>query len=126
MLIHVLLSSLSMTLLLLLAMNYPLRKICAKYHLTKEHPLKKAHQWLQKQHKLLGFASIAVVLAHCHIAEQTTGSQSAIGHGLILLLILLALTWLLRKFLKKRWMFIHRTLAVILLILSICHAFLKF
>lgn len=126
MLMHILLSRLSIILLLLLAMNYPFRKICAKYRLTKEHPLKKAHQWLQKQHKLLGFASIAVVFAHCHIAEQATGSQSAIGHGLIFLLISLALTWLLRKFLKKCWMFIHRILAAILLILSICHAFLKF
>jgi len=124
--IHIFLSWLSATLLLLLASIWPLRKIIAKYKLPKEHPLRNAHQWLRKRHKVLGFGVIGVVLVHCRIAEYTTANSGGIGHGMLAILVLLVLSWIIRKPLKRHWLVIHRSLAILLFILGVCHSFFKF
>ncbi|MFE3572951.1 ferric reductase-like transmembrane domain-containing protein [Lysinibacillus sp. NPDC059133] len=87
----------------------------------------------RKSHKHFGILMITTGLLHGVLAgnEKTTNLFDMqlmpklftlnLGTFCLFASLLLALTYMLRKKLKKRWIFLHRVLTVILLVLLILH-----
>ncbi len=91
------------------------------------------NRFFSKMHKRLGILMLITGLLHGVLAgnEKNTNLLDIqlmpklftfnLGTISLFVALLLALTYLLRKKLKKRWMFLHRVLTVILLVLLILH-----
>ncbi|GGH20941.1 ferric reductase-like transmembrane domain-containing protein [Paenibacillus segetis] len=87
----------------------------------------------RKFHKHLGILMITTGLLHGILAgnEETTNLFDMqfmsklftlnLGSVCLFVAMLLALTYMFRKKLKKRWMFLHRLLTIILLVLLVLH-----
>jgi DMSO/TMAO reductase YedYZ heme-binding membrane subunit len=60
------------------------------------------------------------------ISARATGESSILGATLLVLLILLALTFFLRKLLGRHWKRIHQILAAILMAIAIYHSLIEF
>lgn len=107
----------------LLAMKYIVR-------ISRNRPL---NRLFSKSHKHLGILMITTGLLHGVMAgnEKTTNLFDMqlmtklftlnLGTACFFVALLLALTYMFRKKLKKRWMFLHRLLTVILLVLIVLH-----
>lgn len=123
MIISEILAWLSAIFTVLLALKYITR-------ISRHHQL---NCLFRKSHKQLGVLMIITALLHGVLAsnkETTTlfdmqfmPKLFTLNLGTICLFVslLLALTYMFRKKLKKRWMFLHRVLTVILLILLVLH-----
>ncbi|WP_313894536.1 ferric reductase-like transmembrane domain-containing protein [Psychrobacillus sp.] len=86
-----------------------------------------------KSHKHLGILMITTGLLHGVLSgnEKTTNLFDIqfmpklftlnLGTACFFVALLLALTYMFRKKLKKRWMFLHRVLTVILIVLIVLH-----
>ena len=117
-------SCFSAALVLLLELLYPLRKLVQK---PKEGgALAGAYKILHKVHIAIGSLAIPVVFCHCSLATRAAGQQSLFGAALLVLLLLLALTYVLRKPLGKWWKPLHQWLAAILMGITIYHSFIEF
>lgn len=107
----------------LLALKYITR-------ISRNRPL---NRLFSKSHKHLGILMITTGLLHGVMAgnEKTTNLFDMqlmtklftlnLGTACFFVALLLALTYMFRKKLKKRWMFLHRLLTVILLVLIVLH-----
>lgn len=116
----------SAVLVLMLSVIYPLRIIKTKYKLAEEHPVSRWNDFLRKAHKKLGILSIVFVWMHCSVSGRSTGVDSGIGVFLLVLLVLLALSYPLRRLIGSKWMAIHQVLTVILFAGTIFHSFFEF
>ncbi|MEK4510914.1 ferric reductase-like transmembrane domain-containing protein [Paenibacillus sp. FSL K6-2524] len=108
---------------ILLALKY-IARICKNRRLNR---------LFSKSHKHLGIGMITTGLLHGVLAgnEETTNLFDMelmpklftlnLGTTCLFIALLLALTYMFRKKLKKRWMFIHRVLTVLLLVLLVLH-----
>lgn len=107
----------------LLAMKYIVR-------ISRNRPL---NRLFSKTHKRLGIMMLITALLHGILAgnEKNTNLFDLqlmpklftlnLGTVCLFVALLLALTYMFRKKLKKRWMFLHRVLTVILLVLLVLH-----
>lgn len=107
---------------LLTALRYPAR-------------ISKKPQYNRTFHKIhipIGLLALALALLHGLLAGNFPGSQIVWGSLLftlnwgslcLLLIILLAVSYLLRKQMKKTWMPLHRILTVALLLVLVLHLF---
>lgn len=116
----------SLVLVVLLSIIYPLRVLKSKFNLSINHPLSRLNSFLRIAHKKLGGFSILWVWMHCSVSERNTGTDSYIGILLLIMLILLALSYPLRRIVGEKWMLIHRLLTVALLLGSVFHSFVEF
>ena len=107
----------------LLAMKYIVR-------ISRIRPL---NRLLRKSHKQLGICMLTTGLLHGILAgnEKNTNLSDIklmpelftlnLGTVCLFVALLLALTYMFRKKLKKQWMYLHRVLTIILLILIVLH-----
>lgn len=119
-------SCFSAVLVLLLELLYPLRKLVQKQEPNQDGALVTAYKILRKVHIAIGILVIPVVFCHCSLATRAAGQQSLFGAVLLVLLLLLALTYVLRKPLGKRWNPLHQWLAAILMGITFYHSFIEF
>lgn len=73
-----------------------------------------------------GMAMIPVVYLHCGLAGRISGKRSTFGVALAVLLLLLAVSYLLRKWIGKHWKRLHQFLAAILVMVTLYHSFIEF
>jgi DMSO/TMAO reductase YedYZ heme-binding membrane subunit len=107
--------------------------LLALKYITRISRNRKLNRLFSKSHKPLGILMLTTGLLHGVLAgnEKTTNLFDMqlmtklftfnLGTVCFLVALLLALTYMFRKKLKKRWMFLHRVLTVILLILLVLH-----
>lgn len=110
--LNTLLSATTVVLFGLLCIIYPLGRIrCSKG--SREECRKDIDRFLRRIHKKLGIWIIAVSLLH-GIARSKAGDLEGMVSGKIcfLFLILLFAGYGLKRFLKEKWMPVHRLLAV--------------
>ena len=105
--------------ILLLSVIYPLRLYCQKKKLRPTHPVYRLNRSLRTIHKPLGILIIMLTFFHCRLSSQKLGPN--MGTALLILLVLLLLTYAFRKFLKGKWMAMHRWLTAALWFLLIAH-----
>lgn len=107
---------------LLTALRYPAR-------VSKQPRCSRA---FHKLHIPVGLAALLLALLHGLLAGNFPGGELYLGPLLLmpnwgsaclLLILLLAVSWLLRKWLKKAWMPLHRVLTVLLLLALVLHLF---
>lgn len=103
----------------LLSVIYPLRIICKKRQLPPSNLLCRINGFLRKIHKHLGMLVILFAFIHCRVSSQKLGLNS--GTLCLIVLVLLALTYLFRKSLKRSWLLLHRWLTVLLLVVIVLH-----
>lgn len=119
--LNTLLSITVSVLFVLLCIIYPLGML--KFSDTaREKKRKSMDRSLRKIHKKMGIWIIVIALLH-GIAEIKVGNLEGMASGKIcfLLLILLFFSYGLKRFLKEKWMIVHRILAVITVIAVIIH-----
>lgn len=107
--------------------------LLALKYITRISRHRQLNNLFRRSHKQLGVLMIITGLLHGILAgnEETTtlfDMQFApklftlnLGTVCLFVALLLALTYMFRKKLKKRWMFLHRVLTVILLVLLVLH-----
>lgn len=95
---------------------------------------RRLNRLFSKSHKQLGILMITTGLLHGVLAgnEETTNLFNMqfmtklftlnLGTVCLFVALLLALTYMFRRKLKKRWMLLHRVLTVLLLVLIVLHA----
>lgn len=80
---------------------------------------------LRKIHIPCGFLVIAVIVIHCIITLDVWSTRNAlvIGTGIAttILLLLMAVGYGFRKKLKSRWIVLHRSGAILITLLIMCH-----
>ena len=86
-------SCFSAVLVLLLELLYPLRRLARKQEPKEGGALAIAYKVLRKVHIAIGILVIPVVFCHCSLATRAAGRQSLFGAALLVLLLLLALTY---------------------------------
>ena len=119
-------SCFSAVFVLLLELLYPLRKLAQKQKPKEGSAWMTAYKILRKVHIAIGILVIPVVFCHCSLATRAAGKQSLFGAVLLFLLLLLALTYFLRKPLGKWWKPLHQWLAAILMGITLYHSFIEF
>ncbi|TCS66891.1 hypothetical protein EDD74_11668 [Faecalimonas umbilicata] len=119
--LNILLSVTATVLFVLLCVIYPLG-ILRFLEKSKEKQRKSVDCFLRKIHKKMGVWIIVVSLLH-GIVEIKAGNLDGMFSGKIcfLLLILLWLSYGLKRVLKEKWMIVHRILAVLTVIAVIVH-----
>lgn len=119
--LNILLSVTATVLFVLLCVIYPLG-ILRFSEKSKEKQRKSMDCFLRKIHKKMGVWIIVVSLLH-GIVEIKAGNLDGMFSGKIcfLLLILLWLSYGLKRVLKEKWMIVHRILAVLTVIAVIVH-----
>lgn len=119
--LNILLSVTATVLFVLLCVIYPLG-ILRFSEKSKEKQRKSVDCFLRKIHKKMGVWIIVVSLLH-GIVEIKAGNLDGMFSGKIcfLLLILLWLSYGLKRVLKEKWMIVHRILAVLTVIAVIVH-----
>ncbi|MFE4759262.1 ferric reductase-like transmembrane domain-containing protein [Bacillus mycoides] len=107
--------------------------LLALKYITRISRNRQLNRLFSKSHKHFGILMITTGLLHGVLAgnEETTNLLDMqfmpklftfnLGTVCLVVALLLALTYMFRKKLKKRWMFLHRVLTVILLVLIVLH-----
>lgn len=107
--------------------------LLALKYITRISRHRQLNRLFRKSHKQLGVLMIITGLLHGILAgnkETTTLFDMQfmpklftvnLGTICFFVTLLLALTYMFRKKLKRRWMFLHRVLTVILLVLLVLH-----
>ncbi len=83
-------------------------------------PLAIVNRWLRRHHKLIGILLIATGAVHGLFSSDTLWSLN-LGTVTWIVSILLGISWMLRKKLKKAWMTAHRLLTVAFVALLVIH-----
>lgn len=117
---------LSAGLALILILLYPARKLVQATSAKQGGALDTLYKIMRKTHLAIGIIIIPVVYLHCRISTAAAGVRSTLGAILLLLVILLALSYLIRKPLGNRWKRVHQVLAGLLTVVILCHAFIEF
>ena len=86
----------------------------------KPRPLAAVNRWLRRHHKLIGILLIAAGAVHGLFSSDTLWSLN-LGTVTWIVSILLGISWLLRKKVKKTWMTVHRLLTVAFVALLVLH-----
>ena len=110
---------------LLLLLLYPARKLAAREAKEENGTPKAVYKALRIIHPAIGVLTIPVVFIHCRIAAQAAGESSGLGAVLLILLILLAVSYCLRKPLGRHWKKVHQVLAALFMLLTLCHVVLE-
>lgn len=105
--------------MMLLSVIYPMRLYCQKKKHSPEHRLFKINRCLRKIHKPLGIVVIPLTFLHCRFSAQSLGMN--MGTILLILLFLLLFTYVFRAVLKGKWMLLHRSLTIILWVVTTTH-----
>lgn len=105
--------------IVLLSIIYPLRKYVAKRKFVKAHPLCRLNRFLRKIHIPLGVLTIPLTFLHCRLSSYKLGLN--MGTICLVFLLLLLTTYVLRKPLKGKWMFLHRFFTGLLWIVLLMH-----
>lgn len=114
--------SLSTTIIVLLScLPYSLRKMIKRYGIDDHTFLYRVYRFLQRYHKLIGITSILLMFIHCGISEKLSNQHSDLGTFLIMLWALLAITYILRNILKRKWLQLHRASALALCVGMLLH-----
>ena len=108
--------------ILLCAGIFLLRVVIKRNKLSRDHFLCKLNRRLRRCHKFLGVLAIVFAFMHCSISERAAGLSSDLGEAMLILVILLALSYCLRKLLKHHWIKIHRILTALLMACFVVHA----
>ncbi len=107
--------------------------LLALKYIARKSKKRQVNRLFSKFHKHLGILMITTGLLHGVLAgnQKTTNLFDMqfmaklftlnLGTVCLFVALLLALTYMFRKKLKKRWMFLHRVLTVILLVLLVLH-----
>lgn len=107
--------------------------LLALKYITRISRHRQLNSLFRKSHKHLGILMIITGFLHGVLAgnEKTTNLFDMqfmpklftlnLGTVCLFVALLLALTYMFRRKLKKRWMFLHRVLTIILLVLLILH-----
>lgn len=118
--LNILLSVTATVLFVLLCVIYPLG-ILRFSEKSKEKQRKSVDCFLRKIHKKMGVWIIVVSLLH-GIVEIKAGNLDGMFSGKsVFYLILLWLSYGLKRVLKEKWMIVHRILAVLTVIAVIVH-----
>jgi len=86
----------------------------------KIQPVSRANRWLRRHHKLIGILLIGAGVIHGLFSSDKLFSVN-LGTAVWVVSILLGLSWIFRKKLKKAWMSIHRLLTVAFVALLVIH-----
>lgn len=113
-------SLLSALLVLMLELLYPMRK------LAKRSAPAAVYKLLHKTHIIVGMLVIPVVFCHCGITKSVSDKETLLGGPLLILLLLLAASYALRKRLGRCWLPIHRALAAAVAVLTLYHGIFEF
>lgn len=124
--INLIFSWCSAALVLLLALLYPARKMMQKRKPKPGSAPAAAYNILRKTHLAMGILVVPVVFCHCRISAHATGVRSGFGVVLLVLLILLAMTYFLKKPLGRHWKRLHQILAAVLMAITVYHSFIEF
>lgn len=108
--------------LLLLFIIYPLRIYISRNDIKNRTYLLKVNKLLHKIHKTLGIIILILTFIHCRLSSQKLGVNT--GTLCLILMIFILGSYLFKKQLKNKWLKIHRTLTIILLITIILHIIL--
>lgn len=108
--------------ILLLIIIYPLRIYCKSKKLSKKHIIFRTNKCLRKIHKPLGIITIVFTFIHCRFSSQKLGLN--IGTICLCFLLVLFVTYIFRKQLKKYWLLLHRLVTVLLIAALILHILL--
>lgn len=106
----------------LMTVIYPLRKVCQYKKLSKSTGISRVNRLLRKQHKPVGIAAIILAVVHGILSFQFFGFNT--GTACFAVMLVLLLSYLLRRKLKKHWLPLHRWLTLALWILIILHIFI--
>lgn len=111
---------LAITLAFILSVIYILR-VTGKW-LPRGNSLTKLNKAFRKHHKIIGIILIAVGLVHGLFSPAAVWSIN-VGTCAWIVTILLGVSWMVRKHLKKRkwWMYAHRALTVLFIGLIVWH-----
>jgi len=105
--------------IVLLSVIYPLRKYATKRKLTKAHPICRCNHFLRKVHVPLGLLTIPLTFLHCRFSSQKLGLN--MGTICLAFLFLLLLTYVLKRQLKSKWIFLHRIFTGLLWVVLLAH-----
>lgn len=120
--LHVIFAWLSTFGILLLILLYPLKRYASNHTLDTLHPINKSIRILKKLHKPIGVLVIITALIHGRFSMQHPGMN--FGTLCLLLTILLACSYALKKVFTRHWKTIHRILTWSLVIALILHIFI--
>lgn len=85
---------------------------------------------LSMMHKVIGIAFLVTVISHIvltwGIMKQRPASMYVMGYLMALCAIILVLSFLFRKRLRKNWIIIHRIFAILILVCLIVHVYIGF
>lgn len=121
--LHIIFAWLSTLAIILLALLYPLNYYTNTHEPNSQHPLYKARSILKKTHKPLGIIVIITILIHGRFSMQHPGFN--LGTLCLLLTLLLACSYMLKKVLRQYWKHIHKALTISLIIATILHIIFK-
>lgn len=105
--------------IVLLSLNYPLRRYCQNNRASAGDVFYVFYKFLRKSHRLLGILVIILTFLHCRFSSAVSGTN--MGKICFLILLLMFIIHLFRNRMKKKWIIIHRALAVLLWIAIIVH-----
>lgn len=113
------LSQTGLFLTMLLCFKYLMRRIARR---SKRQSVKKADLGFRKLHIIMGVALIGIGLVHGMLSADDVRSFF-FGWGFLvwILLVLIALNYCLRKYLKKHWLLIHQLLAWLISAAAVVH-----
>lgn len=112
----------SAALIFLLSILYPLRKYGQSRRLPAGRFFLKLNRSLRKIHKPMGVLLIGTGFLHCFFSDQKLGLNT--GTACLFLTVMAFISFLLRGFLKKRWLPLHRLWTLALWVLLIGHVIL--
>lgn len=113
-------------LILLSSSIYPLRKLTKHFNLLTEYGLYKIYYSLRRHHNILGIVSIFATFLHCRFSYSITKQHSLLGSFLLIVLIMIVLTFYLKKRFLRRWLLMHKVLSIVLILGIIVHVFIEF
>ena len=105
--------------IVLLSLNYPVRKYCQRHCPASRDISYKGYRFLRKSHRVLGILTIILTFLHCRLSSAGPGMN--IGKISFLILHALSQSHLFRNTMKKKWIILHRMLAVLLWVTIIVH-----
>ena len=105
--------------IVLLSLNYPVRKYCQRRCPASRDISYKGYRFLRKSHRVLGILTIILTFLHCRLSSAGPGMN--IGKISFLILLLMFIIHLFRNTMKKKWIILHRMLAVLLWVTIIVH-----